>query len=364
MKTKLPDLVIGNLVINPPIIQGGMGVRISLNKLASAVSNEGAMGTISCALIGGMNSHCSMQDHLNADMKELASQIRKAKTLTKGPLAVNIMVALTNQLNLYRTAVEEGIDLIVSGAGLPLTLPTYVKDSGGKTKVAPIVSSGRAAELICKTWQRRYEYFPDAMVLEGPLAGGHLGFSFQELETEQSMPKVEDILLDVVKVAEEYGKKAGRKIPVIVAGGVYDGKDIAKMLKLGASGVQMATRFAATHECDADIRFKQAYVDCKKEDIMIIRSPVGMPGRAIRNEFLEKSKRKEIKFRCYYQCLKTCNPPTSPYCIADALLNASQGKLDSGFVFVGSNAYRVNKIVSVKELINELVSEAEQALGL
>jgi NAD(P)H-dependent flavin oxidoreductase YrpB (nitropropane dioxygenase family) len=362
MKTKLPDLVIGDIVINPPIVQGGMGVRISLSGLASAVSNEGALGTISCALIGGLKSHRSMQDYINADMVELAEQIKKARTMTKGPLAVNIMVALTNYYNLIKTAVEEGIDIIFSGAGLPSSLPEYVK--GSRTKAVPIISSGRAADVMCRLWINKYKYVPDAIVLEGPLAGGHLGFSFAELESEESMPKVEKILVDVLEVARKYEKIHNKKIPVIVAGGVFDGNDIAKMLKIGAGGVQMATRFACTNECDADIKFKQAYIDCKKGDVMIIRSPVGMPGRAIRNEFLEKSKRGEIKFKCAWQCLKTCVPPKSPYCIADALLNAASGNINNGFVFIGSNAYRCEKIVSVKELINELVDGTEKALGL
>jgi NAD(P)H-dependent flavin oxidoreductase YrpB (nitropropane dioxygenase family) len=362
MKTKLPNLVIGDLVINPPIVQGGMGVRISLSRLAAAVANEGAVGTIACALIGGLKSHLSMDDHVNADMKELAEQIKKAKIMTTGVLAVNIMVALTNYVPLVKTAVEEGIDIIFSGAGLPLSLPEYVKNS--KTKIVPIISSARAADLMCKVWITKHNYVPDALVLEGPLAGGHLGFSFKELESEQTMPDVFNILVEVLEVARKYEKIHNKKIPVIVGGGIYDGKDIARALKIGASGVQMATRFACTYECDASDRFKQAYIDCKKEDIVIIRSPVGMPGRAINNEFLERSKRGEIKFKCYYQCLKTCTPPKSPYCIADALLNAAYGNLDKGFVFVGANAYRCNKIVSVKELIQELVTETEKELGL
>jgi nitronate monooxygenase len=360
VKKKLPDLVIGNLRINPPIIQGGMGVRISLAKLAAAVSNTGAVGTISTALIGGAMSHNSMDEHETADIRELTDQIREAKKLTKGVLAVNVMVALTNYPALVRTSATEGIDLIMSGAGLPLGLPKLVE--GTNAKIGPIVSSGRAMEIICRAWLRKYDYIPDFVVIEGPLAGGHLGFSFEELETEEVMPKLENILHDVLNVLKEYEKKAGRKIPVIVAGGIYDGKDIAKMLKLGASGVQMSTRFVATYECDAAEEFKQAYIKARKEDIMIIRSPVGMPGRAIRNSFLEKSAKKELKFVCEYQCLKPCVPKNSPYCIADALINAAKGKLEDGFVFVGSNAYKVDKIVSVKELIDELVQEAEANL--
>ncbi|MFQ5867373.1 MAG: NAD(P)H-dependent flavin oxidoreductase [bacterium] len=358
---KLPDLIIGDSKINPPIIQGGMGVRISLAKLASAVANEGSVGTISAALIGGIKSHFYMSEYEKADVRELIVQIRKAKMLTTGILAANIMVAQTNYPALVRTAAKEGINIIFSGAGLPMNLPKLVK--GTKAKICPIVSSSRAAEIICKNWIKKYNYVPDGIVVEGPLAGGHLGFSFKELENETTMSKLEDILVEVIRVAEKYGNGQKRKIPIIAAGGIYDGKDIARMLKLGASGVQMGTRFACTYECDAAEEFRQAYINAKKEDIIIIHSPVGMPGRAIRNGFLDKSERGEIKFDCSYQCLKTCIPSKAPYCIAEALLNASEGRLKDGFVFVGFNAYRVDRIVSVKELIKELVEEAESNLG-
>ncbi|PKN01326.1 MAG: nitronate monooxygenase [Elusimicrobia bacterium HGW-Elusimicrobia-1] len=361
-KTKLPDLVIGDLHINPPIVQGGMGVRISLNGLASAVAEAGGVGTIACALIGGIKSHMSSDDHTAADTDELAFQIRESRKKTKGVIAVNIMMALTNYDALYKTAVREGVDIIFSGAGLPLRLPEYVK--GSKTKIAPIVSSGRATELIAKTWLRKYNYTPDAIVLEGPLAGGHLGYTFEELEDKAKMPKWEEILPDVVAVANKYVAANGRKIPVIVGGGIFDGKDIAKALRLGAAGVQIATRFAATVECDAHENFKKAIVACKEEDITIIKSPVGMPGRALSNSFLEKAKSGQIKFDCSFQCLHTCDPLRSPYCIATALIAAAEGRLDDGFVFVGQNAGRVKSIMPVRELINELVAETEQELGL
>lgn len=357
---KLPDLMIGDLKINPPIIQGAMGVRISLARLASAVANQGAVGTIAAALIGGIKSNSSASEYKSADVRELTAQIRKAKTLTTGILAVNVMVAQTNYSALVKTAAKEGINIVFSGAGLAMGLPKLVE--GTRAKICPIVSSDRAAEIICKSWTKKYNYLPDGIVVEGPLAGGHLGFSFKELESETTMPKLEDIVVKVIKVAEKYGNQGKRKIPVIAAGGIYDGKDIARMLKLGVSGVQMATRFACTYECDAAEEFKQAYINAKKEDIIIIRSPVGMPGRAIRNEFLDKSERGEIKFDCPYQCLRTCIPSESPYCIAGALVNAAEGNLKDGFVFVGSNAYRVDKILSVKDLIEELVEEAEANL--
>jgi NAD(P)H-dependent flavin oxidoreductase YrpB (nitropropane dioxygenase family) len=305
-------------------------------------------------------SHNSIDEHESADVRELTEQIRRAKTLTAGILAVNVMVALTNYAALVKTSAQEGIDIIFCGAGLPLGLPKLVE--GTKAKIGPIVSSGRAADIICKSWTKKYNRPPDAIVVEGPLAGGHLGFGFEELENESTAPKLENIVVQVLEAVKKYENQLKRKIPVIVAGGIFDGKDIAKFLKLGASGVQMSTRFAPTYECDAAEEFKQAYLKAKKEDVTIIRSPVGMPGRAIRNEFLKKAERGEIKFRCDYRCLRPCVPNKSPYCIADALVNAAKGDLDNGFVFTGSNGYRVNKIVSVKELMKELVEEAESNL--
>jgi nitronate monooxygenase len=354
--SKLPDLVIGDLRINPPLIQGGMGIKISLANLAMAVANEGAVGTIS-AITGGYKDPASAM----GNVEEVRQQIRKARKGTKGILAVNILVALTNYAELVRAAAEEGIDIIFSGAGLPLSLPRLVE--GTKTRICPIVSSARTAEILCRNWINKFDRAPDALVVEGPMAGGHLGYSFSELEQEPPLRKLEDIVTEVLTVAEKYGAIAGKKIPVIAAGGIFDGKDIARMLKLGASGVQMATRFVCTDECDASAAFKQAYIDAKQEDLTIIKSPVGMPGRALLNKFLERSRKGELHFTCHYQCLKTCNPSESPYCIADALLNAAEGKLDEGFVFAGSNVYRVDKIVPVKDLIDELISETETALA-
>ncbi|MHB9154344.1 MAG: NAD(P)H-dependent flavin oxidoreductase [Endomicrobiales bacterium] len=349
--SKLPDLCIGNLRVNPPLIQGGMGINISRANLAAAVANEGAIGTIS-AITGG-------QDHTGSSFGgELREQIRKARAKTRGILAANILVALTNYDDIVKAAVEEGIDIIISGAGLPLHLPRLVQ--GSKTRICPIVSSARTADIICKSWARKYQRLPDAIVVEGPMAGGHLGYSFSELE-QDPQGKLETIVREVLTVAERYGASGDRKIPVIAAGGVFDGKDIARMLKLGASGIQMGTRFVCTDECDASDAFKQAYLNAKKEDITIIRSPVGMPGRALRNEFLDRAGRGEVTFACHYQCLKTCDPNRSPYCISDALLNAAEGNLKEGFVFVGSNVHRVKKIVPVKDLIQELVREAEEA---
>ena len=353
--SKTPELRIGDLRVYPPIIQGGMGINISRANLAAAVADEGAVGTIS-AITGGASR--------NADARllisELRAQIRKARLKTKGILAVNILVALTNYDEIVKVVAEEGIDIIFSGAGLPLNLPKLVE--GTKTKICPIVSSGRASEIICKNWQRKHQRLPDAIVVEGPMAGGHLGYSFSELEQDLD-GKLESILCDVIKVTEHYEGPAGKKIPVIAAGGIFDGKDIARLLRLGASGVQMGTRFVCTNECDASEAFKQAYLNAAKGDITIIRSPVGLPGRALRNDFLDRSRKGEIKFTCHHRCLKSCIPSQSPYCIADALLNASEGNLAEGFVFVGSNVHRVTEIVPVKHLIQKLAQETEEALS-
>jgi len=357
---RLPELQIGDIKAKLPIIQGGMGVRISLANLASAVANEGGVGTIACALIGGAMSHNSMDEHETADVHELTQQIRKAKSLTTGVLAVNVMVALTNYQSLVKTSAREGIDLVVCGAGLPLGLPKLVE--GTKAKIAPVVSSGRAADIICRSWTRKYKRPPDLIIVEGSLAGGHLGFGFDEVEDKGKAPKLEDIVLDVIKVVKQYETRCNCRIPVVAAGGVYYGKDIAKYLKLGCSGAQLATRFACTHECDADDRFKQEYIRAKKEDIAIIKSPVGMPGRAIKNDFLIRAEKGEIEFDCDYQCLRPCVPSESIYCIADALTNAAKGELDKGFVFVGANAYRVDKMLHVKDLMKELVEDAEANL--
>lgn len=355
---KLPILKIGNLDIYPPIVQGGMGIKVSLAKLASAVANCGAVGTISAAI---RSDHVKDRKNVAAgeehDISEFVGFIREARLLTTGIIAVNIMVALTSYQPLVEAAVREKVDIIFSGAGIPLNLPKLVE--GSDVKIVPIVSSGRVTELICKTWMRKYNRLPDAVVLEGPMAGGHLGYSFDELKDEASMPKLENLLAEVLEVTKKFSKEFNKDIPVIAGGGIYDGKDIAKILELGASGVQLGTRFVCTDECDAADAFKQAYVKAKKEDIVIIKSPVGMPGRALKNEFLEKAKRGEIKFNCSYLCLKTCDPKTSPYCIANALTNAAQGNFDEGFVFVGSNVHRIDKIVPVKALIDELVAEAE-----
>ena len=354
----LKNLKIGDLTIELPIIQGGMGIGISLHKLAAAVANEGGVGVIATPGIG-MDEPDFSDNFLEAHIRALRKEIRKARELTKGILGVNIMVALTNFADLVKTSIEEGIDIIFSGAGLPLSLPQFVNDTI-KTKLVPIVSSGRAAGIIAKKWSEKYNRPPDALVVEGPLAGGPLGFKEEMLEDPDY--SLEKLIPEVIAAIKPYEEKYNRSIPVIAAGGIYTGADMYRFLQLGAAGVQMATRFVTTHECDASEKFKQTYLDAKKEDMVIIKSPVGMPGRAIRNKFLDEVKQGQRKpFECPYCCLKTCDVDNSPYCITLALTNAQKGNLSNGFAFAGANAYRATKIISVKELIETIKEEYKAA---
>ena len=349
------ELHIGDLVIRIPIIQGGMGVGISLSGLASAVAREGGVGVIASAGI-----EINGTDSVGIDLQSMRDEIHKARALTKGVVGMNIMGVLTDYAKMVRAAAEEKIDIIFSGAGLPLDMPGLLPQ-GSTTKLVPIVSSARAASLLIRKWIRNYKRAPDALVVEGPKAGGHLGFSVEQINDPAYA--LESLIPQVVAEAEAAEREHGVKIPVIAAGGIYTGADIAKIMRLGASGVQMATRFVTTDECDADLAFKQTYLDAKEEDIVIIKSPVGMPGRAIRNKFIEEVTAGLRKpFRCAYHCITTCKMGESPYCIALALINAKQGKLRNGFAFAGANAYRATAITSVKKLMATLVEEYEAAL--
>ena len=356
----LKELRIGNLTAKLPIIQGGMGVGISLSGLASAVANEGGIGVIAAAGLGMLDYDFSTK-FLEANISRLRSEIRKAREKTKGIIGVNIMVALTNYAEFVKTSIEEGIDIIFSGAGLPLNLPQYLEGKH-ETKLIPIVSSARAAGIICRKWQDKYNYLPDAIVVEGPKAGGHLGF--KEHQIFDPGYSLEKILPEVVKEVKTFEDKSGKKIPVIAAGGIYTGEDIYNIMKLGASGVQMATRFVTTEECDASIDFKNTYINSRKDDVSIIKSPVGMPGRAIRNVFTEDiSKGANKPYKCPYHCIVTCDYKNSPYCIALALTNAQKGVLEHGFAFAGVNAYKADKIISVKELMKTLREEYIEAVN-
>ena len=355
---KMPELKIGHLISRLPIIQGGMGVGISMSGLASAVANAGGIGVIAGAMAGITEKDVSTNG-IEANCRALSREIRKARKKTQGIIGVNIMVALTHFSDLVKTAIADKVDIIFAGAGLPLDLPGFLQE-GDRTRLVPIVSSGRAAALICKRWFQRYGYMPDAFVVEGPKAGGHLGFKAEQLDDPDF--RLEKLVSDVVAQMKKIEADHGIRIPVIAAGGVYDGDDIRRFLELGASGVQMGTRFVATHECDADPIFKQCYVDASEEDLMVIKSPVGLPGRALKNQFLtDMAAGAKRPFRCPYHCIKSCDPENSPYCIGLALASARRGKLKNGFAFAGANAFRVDKIVSVKELMGSLETGYDMA---
>lgn len=343
---------IGGLNIKLPIIQGGMGVGVSLSGLASAVANEGGVGVISCAGIG-LYYRRKSQSYFDDCIYGLKEELKKARKKSDGIIGVNIMVALSNYADMVRTSILEKADIIFSGAGLPLNLPSFLKEDS-VTRLVPIVSSARAAKIICERWDNTYHYLPDALIVEGPKAGGHLGFKREFLEDANH--SLEHILPEVVEIAASYADK--KSIPVIAAGGLNKGEDIKRIMNLGASGVQMASIFVPTYECDAAHKFKEAYIQGKQNDILIIDSPVGMPGRAFNGKFIKKVNQGLTKPKhCLFQCIKTCDYSKSPYCIIMALYNAAMGHLDKGFVFCGANAYQLQTMQSVKTVIARLKEE-------
>jgi len=360
---EMPELNIGNLKLKKPIIQGGMGVGISMAGLASAVANEGGIGVISSVGLG-LLEEIPNTSYKRGNKERLTKEIHKARSLTSGVLGLNIMVAVSDYNELVTLAFDEEIDIIFLGAGLPLKLPESVNAERlrkGVTKVAVIVSSARAVKLIFQTWQKKFDHLPDMVVVEGPMAGGHLGFKKEQIFNP--LYALENLLPEVLSVVSGFELQLNKNIPVIAAGGIYSGADIFRFLQLGVQGVQMGTRFVATNECDASQAFKQAYINCNKGDITIIESPVGLPGRAIRNRFIEEVSGGSRKpFQCPWKCLKTCNFREAPYCIAKALTNAQKGNVEEGYTFAGANAFRVEKIIPVRELFNELDKEYNHAV--
>ncbi len=355
MQKNKREFSIGGLKIKIPIIQGGMGVGVSLSGLAASVANEGGVGVISAAGLGLVHRN-PLLNYLEANIEGLQNEIRKAKEKsTKGVIGVNIMVAMTNFTDLVRTSISEKIDIIFSGGGLPLDLPKFlIPDS--ITKLVPIISSGRAAKIICDKWKSRYDYLPDAIVVEGPKAGGHLGFKKSLLENPNN--SLDMIVSDVVKEVKVFEDKYKKEIPVIAGGGIYTGEDIYNIMQHGAKAVQIGTRFVTTKECDAPMKFKQIYIDASENDVEIIDSPVGMPGRAVKSSFLEKVKQGfKIPVKCPFHCIKSCNMSSSPYCIMLALYNAYKGNMNNGFAFAGTNAYKATSISTVKEIFAELLSD-------
>ncbi len=352
------NLKIGNLTARIPIIQGGMGVGISMSSLASAVANEGGVGVISCAGLGLIYRNTA-KDYMEACIIGLREEIKKAREKSSGIIGVNIMMALTNFGDMVKTSIAEKVDVIFAGAGLPMDLPKYIT-ADCTTKLVPIVSSARAAKIICEKWKTLYNYLPDLVVVEGPKAGGHLGFKANQIEDENF--SIQKLIPEVVKEVAIFEEKYNQEIPVIAAGGIYTGEDVYNIMQLGAKGVQMSSRFVPTDECDADIKFKETYINANENDVEIIQSPVGMPGRALKGEFLEKVKQGLTAPKsCPYNCLHTCDYKKVPYCIIVTLYNAYQGKMDKGYAFAGSNAYRATKISSVKEVVDSITSEYNQA---
>ncbi len=352
---------IGDLFIDKPIVQGGMAVGISLSGLASAVADAGGVGVIAATGIG-MDEPDFATNPLAANRRALEREINKAKSLTSGIIGVNVMMVANGCFELIETSIAAGADIIFIGAGLPIKIPKLLFDDSkeGLPKFVPIVSSMKAAQFILTYWEKEYGRIPDAFVIEGPLAGGHLGFKKEVLA--EKPPKLTHIVKEVFAMLKPWEAKYKCEIPVIAGGGIFDGQDIIRVLNAGAKAVQMATRFVTTDECDASPAFKEAYINCTQDDIVIIESPVGMPGRAIRGPFLDEVGQGVKKpFRCNWHCIKSCDITTAPYCIAAALMNAKHGRFAEGFAFCGANTYRINRLLSVKELMEELEREFKEA---
>lgn len=341
----MSELRIGGLCARVPVVQGGMGVGVSLSGLAGAVAAAGGVGVISTAQIGYRDPDFGRHP-IECNLRAVGEEIRKAHGAADGGIVgVNIMVVTRRYEEYVKAAVAAGADLIISGAGLPMNLP----ELAGDARIAPIVSSRKALHVISRHWKKKYDRRPDLVVVEGPLAGGHLGFSREDIDAYAvtGEKNYDDEIKSIIALADELGA------PVVVAGGVYERSDMEHYLAMGAKGVQIATRFVTTRECDASDAYKQAYIDAKKEDIVIVKSPVGMPGRAIHNAFLDKVSAGERFMRGCRQCITTCKPDTAPYCITEALINAVEGNLEEGLIFCGSNAYRADHIETVADIMEE-----------
>lgn len=365
----IKPLVMGDLTVEKPVIQGGMGVGISLHRLAGAVAKAGGIGIISTAQIGFREPDFE-KNPLTANLRAIDTELKKARKIAPdGVIGFNIMVATKQYGRYVKAAVKAGADIIISGAGLPVSLPEYVAEAENETgkqhtRMAPIVSTAKSAAVILKLWDRKYKRVPDLVVIEGPLAGGHLGFSREDLsrygadtsDVERSYKKeaYDQEIKRILETVESFGEKYGCHIPVVTAGGIYSHEDMMHQLELGADGVQVATRFVTTEECDAPLCYKQAYIQAKKEDIVITKSPVGMPGRAIVNPFLRQASQGRIAPEKCFGCLEKCDPSATPYCITKALVNAAEGDMDHALLFCGSNAWRADRIETVEQVMRDL----------
>lgn len=349
-----------------PIVQGGMGIGVSLERLAGAVAANGGMGTLSAAFCG-FRELDFRENSREANLRALARQISKAKELARGAglVAVNVMVAAAQYADSVRTALRSGVDAVVCGAGLPRDLPALaVESENDSAALAPVVSGGRTAALICRLWDRRYGRVPDFVVLEGPLAGGHLGFSPEEArEAQAGRPRpLSALLSEVLEALAPYREKYGRDIPVFVAGGVRNGGEMRRYMDQGAAGAQFATRFIATEECDASPAYKQALLNARREDITIVQSPVGMPGRALRSPLIRRVEEGvQPKITRCDRCLAACDCKTAPYCISKALIAAVEGDWENGLFFCGANAGEVSRLSTVREQMDQIMNERRTA---
>lgn len=359
----LKPLKIGKHTIKYPIFQGGMGVGISWDRLAGNVSKEGALGIISAV---GTGYYQKMQfvekitqskpfEAINFYSKQALNEIFKnaRKICGNNPLGANILYAINEYGRVVRDACEAGANIIVTGAGLPTNMPEFTK-SFPDVALVPIVSSAKALKIICKRWIDRYARIPDAVVVEGPLSGGHQGFSYEDCFKEEY--QLENVLPLVVDEVRKWGY-----IPVIAAGGIWDRSDIDRMLKLGASGVQMGTRWLGSLECDA-VAYRDLMPTVSKEDIELVKSPVGYPARAVKTGIFEAiAQGKAPKIRCISNCVSPCHRGVEAkkvgYCIADSLGRGYIGDRECGLYFTGANGYRIQKIQPVKEIIAELVQD-------
>ncbi len=359
------SLKIGKYIIEKPIIQGGMGIGISWDQLAGNVSLEGGLGVISSVGTGVYKNREYADKVVGKDKRPLeAINFYSYKALQKifdnaraicgdKPLAVNILYAQSEYNRVVEDACRAGADIIITGAGLPLSMPEAAKNYPDVALV-PIVSTAKALKILCKRWKKAHNRLPDAVIVEGPLSGGHQGFKYEECFKEEN--KLENILPPVVEEAKNWGN-----IPVIAAGGIWDRDDIIKMMELGASGVQMGTRFIGTIECDASDKFKQVILDAKEDDIKLFKSPVGYPARGVKTQLQRDIEAgRAPKVACISNCVTPCNRGVEAkavgYCIADRLTDAYDGIVESGLFFTGTNGYRLNEIITVKELINKLMN--------
>ncbi len=349
-------LKIGNIEVSVPVIQGGMGVGISLGSLAGAVAKEGGIGVISAAQIGFREPDFDTNTK-EANLRAIKKEYEKARAMApEGIIGFNLMVAMRHYEAYVSAAIDAGADIIISGAGLPMDLPKIA--GGSDVKLAPIVSTEKSARVILKYWGKKYRRMPDLLVIEGPKAGGHLGFTKEQLTEYGSEGTYEQEVGKILKAVRQYEEQFACRIPTALGGGIENRSQAARAFSLGVDAIQVATRFVTTEECDADIRYKEAYLHADEADIAIVKSPVGMPGRAIMNPFMKKVMAGErIPHSPCHRCLHQCNPAEIPYCITDALIHAAKGETDEALLFCGAYAYKAERLETVKEVIDSLIGE-------